>query len=67
MSNQESNNTDLAGDRGFPAGDGSTPQFVSGMEENSGAINPLELVRDRLEGRWLYAIATALVLGIVAA
>ena len=36
-------------------------------KEEGGAVNPLDLVRDRLEGRWIYAISSSIVLAILAA
>ena len=68
MSNNDHNNIDLAESRNrYPGGESSTTSYSGGGEEEGGAINPLELVRDRLEGRWLYAIITAIVVGVAAA
>ena len=68
MSNTDNHNSDLAnGRQPFSNQDSPPVQVASGNEEEGGAVNPLELVRDRLEGRWLYAIITAIVLGVSAA
>lgn len=60
MSSNEPNEIELAGRSGQET-------FASGMGDESGAVNPLELVRDRLEGRWIYAILCSLLLGATAA
>ena len=50
-------------------GQHSTQVSASGNDPQGegGAVNPIELVLDRLQGRWVYAISTALVVAIVAA
>jgi Mrp family chromosome partitioning ATPase/uncharacterized protein involved in exopolysaccharide biosynthesis len=68
MSNNDKNNIDLAnGRQSVSPADAPPTQMTGGNEEEGGAVNPLELVRDRLEGRWLYAIISAVILGISAA
>lgn len=46
---------------------GEEPVTFDPMKANAGAVNPLDLLRDRLEGRWTLTISLALVVGIVAA
>ena len=56
-------------------GNGSKNQII-GLQESAttgrseaeeSPVNPLELVLDRLQGRWLYAVGSSIIVGIIAA
>lgn len=67
MSKPGSNDTGLvpaSAQQGYPGPHATQP---APDKEEGGAVNPLDLVRDRLEGRWLYAIGTSIVVAILAA
>ena len=44
-----------------------TPGSLNGNPAEAPTVNPIDLVKDRLAGRWLFAIPIALVVGILAA
>ena len=46
---------------------GTSPRSSLDGDEESGVINPLELIRDRLEGRWVQVVVTSIITGAIAA
>ena len=67
MTKPGSNNTGLAQTSAEFAAQDVNPAVPVDANEDGGVINPLELVRDRLEGRWFYAISASILIGATAA
>ena len=67
MSSRGPHNMQHMAEPGKPQAFGQPAMIRTGDgEEEGGPVNPLELIRDRLQGRWLKAILTSIVFGVIA-